>query len=69
MHGKWWLRNARTKVAMSHDILHEVLNAGIVKFNHHAECYPAPLKALSDYSETDLLIGTPVKPSSPILQR
>lgn len=41
--------NAMTKVVVSHAILHEVLDTGIVKFNHGAEWYPAPLKALSDY--------------------
>jgi hypothetical protein len=49
------------KVVVSHDVLHEVLDTGIVKYNHGAEWYPAPLKALSDYSEADLLIGHPIK--------
>ena len=61
--------NAMAKVVVSHDILHEVLDTGIVKFSHGAEWYPAPLKALSDYSEADLLIGNPVEPVPPTPQR
>ena len=63
------MANSMTKAVVSRDILHEVLDTGIVKFNHGADWYPAPLKALSDYREVDLLIGNPVKPVPPIPQQ
>ena len=55
------LANAMTKVVTSYDILHKLLDTGTLTFSHDAEWYPAPEQALTDYSEADLLIGTPVK--------
>ena len=60
------LANAMTKVVTSYDILHGLLDTGVVKFMHNIEWHPGPPKALENYSEADLLVGrrTDTEPAS-----
>ena len=60
------LANAMTKVVTSYDILHGLLDTGVVKFMHNIDWHPGPSKALENYSEADLLVGrrTGTEPAS-----